>query len=360
MLKLKSLCILGVAAALMLSGCSSDNKENNEHISSNEGNITDGNVSVIVDPTEGEKAELTRPPEAARRIIKIGMVKNDPGAVSLASLIAENEDDAAFEKYTVTYAENYSALADMMRSKQFDVAVMPPAKALEIYASDKSVKVLASLTSKSYSLVGSDIASLADMSGKKVYMSSDDKTSACIFTKLMDYAGVTDCEIAYVQDSTALFNAVKSGDADYALMTEPYISMLKQEGIALGTYDFKEDWQRATEGNDYCSGSIVATNEFITQQRPVVDYMLADMQRSLEAVNTDAGSCAALAAKYGIADDAKALEAAYTSMDCGFFKERQMRYLVNNMFTIFDNASPELLGTDIPGEDFYFVTETSE
>lgn len=356
MIRRKSLCLLGIAAALMLSACGDKGGDNEEFVSHGE-NISNGNTSLIVDSSEGQRAELTRPPEAARVKITIGVVKNDPGAVTLAALAAENEDDAAFEIYEFVYADNYSQLAQMLKENTLGVALMPPSKALDMYAGDKSVKVIASLTGKSYRLVGDGLSSLSDLSGKTVYMSNDDKTSVCIMTKLVNYAGVKDCKFEYAADNATLYDMVKNGQADYAIMTEPYISMLKQEGVATGEYDFSQDWENATEGNSYCSGSVVATNEFMTKQKAVVDYMLADIQRSVDAVKSDADTCAEEAAKYGFADNSKAIGAAYTAMDCSFFKDKQMRYLIDNMFTAFDNADSEVLGTDIPDEGFYLVKE---
>ena len=355
MLKFKSLC-LAALTAVMLAGCGSKTKNNQEFVSHGE-NITNGNTSLIVDSSEGKKAELTMPPEEARVKLTVGVVKNDVAAVTLANLAEENENDTAFEKYEFVFADNYSALSDMIKNKTVGAAFMPPAEALDIYAADKSVKVLASVTGRSYRILGKDIASLTDLSGKTVYISSDDKTSAGIMTKLINYAGIKDCKLESVKDNAALYEAVKSGKAEYALLTEPYISMLKQGGSTVSEYDFRQDWENATVGNSYCTGCLIVTNEFMTTNAPVIDYMLADVERSVNAVKNAADNSAQEAAKHGLADDEKAVAAAYTSMDVGFYKDRQMRYLINNMFVAFDNADPDVLGTDAPDEEFYLVKE---
>ena len=85
-------------------------------------------------------------------------------------------------------------------------------------------------------------------------------------------------------------------------------------------YDFSQDWENATEGNSYSSSCVVATNEFLTKQNAVVDYMLADIERSVEAVKSDAATCAQAAARYGLADDAKAVS--YTHLDV--YKRQEM------------------------------------
>lgn len=352
----KSLCLLGIAAMLALPACSGDTPEGETYTSDGE-NIVNGNTSIILDEDEGQKAELTRPPEAARVTIDVGLVKNDVGAAALASLAEENEADESFEMYNIVYADNYTALASMMKDGTVGVGILSPSEALDMYAADKSVKVLASIAGKSYKLIGEGISSLSDLSGKTVYISNDDKTSLCLMTKLTAYAGVTDCTLEYAEDNAALTDMIKSGTAKYALLPETYITLLEQEGIVINEYDFAQDWENATEGNSYSSSCIVATNEFLTTQNAAVDYMLADMERSVEAVKSDTSSCAQAAVKYGLADDAKAVEAAYSGMDCEFYKDKQMRYLINNMFTAFDNADSDILGTDVPDEEFYLVKE---
>lgn len=358
MLKRKGLyrCLCAVVAAtLMLSACGK--KETTQEYVSHGENIVNGNTSLIVDETEGQKAALTRPPEDARMTLTIGVVKNDPSAITLASLAAENEEDAAFEKYTFKVASNYTELAEMLKSGEVGAAVLPPVKALDMYATDKSVKLLASVTKKSYELVGEGISSLSDLSGKTVYIPQEDKTYLCVMKKLLSYAAIDDCEIKYVQNNDELYSKVKSGEVEYALMTEPYISMLKQSGNAVATYDFSDEWSMAADGSSYCSGSVVATNEFISKQKAVIDYMLEDMSRSAEAIKNDAATCAENAVKYGFADDAKAVEDAYTGIDCMFFTGRQMRYFINSMLTTIEDVDDEVLGTDVPDEDFYLVKD---
>ncbi len=350
MIRRKGLCIAGLTAALLLSGCGSKAEDNQEFVSHGE-NIYNGNTALIVDSEEEKRAELTMPPEETRVKLTIGVVKNDVSAITLANLADENESDKAIEKNEFIYADNYEALVNMLKDKQIGAAFMPPAKAIDIYAADKSIKVLASVTGKSYRLLGDNIASLSDLSGKSVYLSQDDKTSLYIITKLLSYAGVNDCKIEYAKDNAELTGMLKADQAEYAVLTEPYISILKQEGEAVGEYDFTQDWLNAAEGNSYSSGCLIATKEFIEQKKAVVDYMLADIERSVNAALNDADVSAANAAKYGLTDNQKAVESAYTAMDIGFYKDKQMHYLINNMFTAF--------GDDVqaPDEDFYRIKD---
>jgi ABC-type nitrate/sulfonate/bicarbonate transport system substrate-binding protein len=354
MLKRRILCAL-VAATLMLSACGK--KEATEEYVSHGENIVNGNTSLIVDETEGQKAPLTRPPEDARMTLTVGVVKNDPSAITFAGLAAENESDEAFEKYTFKVAENYTELAEMLKSGEVGVAVLPPVKALDMYATDKSVKLLASVSQESYRLVGEGISSLSDLSGKTIYIPQEDKTYLCVMKNLLSYAGIKDCTIDYVQNNEELYSKVKSGEIKNALMTEPYISMLKQEGNAVATYDFTYEWITASEGSAYCSGSVVATNEYITKQKAVIDYMLEDMNRSAEAIKTDAATSAENAVKYGFADNAKAVEDAYANIDCTFLTGKGMRYFINSMLTFIENEDDEVLGTDVPDEEFYLVKD---
>lgn len=354
MFKKKSLCIIGIAAALMLSACG-QNEEN--VIVAEDGNVSNGDISIITDSEEGEKAELTRPPEEVRVELTIGVVKNDGSAMALSALAAENENDGCFEKYKFAYADNYTALAEQLKNKTIGVAILPPTKALDLYATDKSVKVLASISNMSYSIIGDGINSFSDLAGKKVYVSGDDKTSSCIMTKIIAYAGVKDCTVESVADNKTLFEMVKNGEAQCALVEEPYTSMLKKSGVQIHEYDFSEDWVNAAEGYDYCTGVLVATNEFLETNKSVVDYMLDDIERSLETINNDTKAYGENAVKFGFADDAQVAEEAYVGMDYDFEKDSDMRFVVNNMFGVFDNAGQDVLGTDVPDEGFYVVKD---
>ena len=352
----KSLCLIGAAAVLSLCACSGSGDDSQEFVSHGE-NITNGNTSLIVDSSEGERAELTMPPEASRVTLTVGLVKNDVGAVTLASLAQENQNNESFEKYNFVYAENYTALSQMLKDGTVGAAVMPPAEALDIYAADKSVKVIASLTGKSFKLVGENISSLTDLSGRTIYVSEDDKTAGCLIKKLTAYAGVNDYTISYARDNNELYTMAGNGTTDVALLPQTYISMLKENGAAIHEYDFSQDWENATEGNSYSTSCVVATNDFLETQKAVVDYMLADMERSVDAINSDTEGSANAAVTFGMADNSAAAADAYSGIDCGFYSGKQMRYLINNMFTIIDNADGEALGTEVPGEDFYLVKD---
>jgi len=140
-------------------------------------------------------------------------------------------------------------------------------------------------------------------------------------------------------------------------MTEPYISMLKQAGIPIGLYDITADWETTTGNHSYSSGCVVATNEFISTQKAVLDYMLADIERSVNAALSDSDTSAENAVKHGLADNEEAVAGAYASMDMNFFKDKQMRFLISNMLMDFENTDSEALGTDVPDKEFYFVKE---
>lgn len=355
MFKGKSLCIIGIAAALMLAACG-EKEETKEFVTHGE-NIANGNTALIMDSEEGKKAPLTRPPEDARVTLTIGVVKNDGAAMALSHLAAENERDESFEKYKLVYGDNYTDLAEQLKSKAIGAAVLPPAKALDLYAADKSVKILASISNRNYTIIGEGVNSLSDLSGKTVYVSGDDKTAYCILAKLFAYSGIKDCAVKTVSDNRALFEAVKNGEAQYALMQEPYRTMLKKDGVNVHQYDFGQDWENATEGSTYCTGCLVASNEFIDENKAAIDYMLDDIKRSVEAINNDTAAYGANAVKYGLTDNSETAEEAYPGMDCAFFKDKQMRFIMNNMFTAFDNAGQDVLGTDVPDEGFYMVKE---
>jgi NitT/TauT family transport system substrate-binding protein len=351
----------------MLSACSGKN-DDKQYVVQNGENVYNesGDTGIITDSDadKGGRPDVSMPPEEARFTLKVGFVKNDAAATAMASLAGENADDAAFEKYNFVCADNYTQLSEMLKNGDVGIGIMPPLKAMEMYAADKSVQVLASISGNSYKLVGKGVSSLSDLSGKTVYISGDDKTSVCTMTTLLSYAGVTDCTLNTVSDNAALYAAVKSGSAEYAMMTEPYISMLKQNGAVVDEYDFSQDWVNAIGGvaSSFSSDCVVATKEYLDSNKSVVAYMLADMNRSVEAVKDDGTTSATQAVEYGFADDAKSIEAAYTGMDLAFFDnyERQASYLINNMFTAFEDACPDVFGMEMPSAEFYYPTTKSE
>jgi ABC-type nitrate/sulfonate/bicarbonate transport system substrate-binding protein len=183
-------------------------------------------------------------------------------------------------------------------------------------------------------------------------------------TTLLSYAGIKDCTLQSVEDNSALYEAVKSGSADYAMLSEPYIAMLKQSGAVVAEYDFSQDWVNAVGGVDssFCGSCVVATKEYIDRNKSVISYMLADMNRSVEAVKNDGATCASQAVEYGFADDAKSVETAYTGMGLAFYTndKRQASYLINNMFTAFEDACPDVFGMEMPSGEFYYPTDKSE
>jgi NitT/TauT family transport system substrate-binding protein len=200
---------------------------------------------------------------------------------------------------------------------------------------------------------GETIQSLADLAGKTIYASGEGATPQYVLDYLLAENGLTDqVEVEYVGEHTALAAMVASGEAQVALLPEPFVSAVSVKNPAVRVaLDLNTAWEEAS-GTKLVMGVYIASRTFYNEHPDQVKAFLADYAASVEKVNTSADAAQKIA-DLGIVGSAaiaaQAIPRSYIVSITGQEAKTAAAAVLNVLFT----ANPKSVGGKLPGDDLY-------
>ena len=200
---------------------------------------------------------------------------------------------------------------------------------------------------------GDSIQSIADLAGKTIYASGEGATPQFVLDYLLAQNGLTDqVKVEYVGEHTALAAMVASGEAQIALLPEPFVSAVtvKNPDVRVAL-DLNSAWEAAS-GTKLVMGVYIASRTFYNEHPDQVKVFLADYAASVEKVNTSADAAQKIA-DLGIVGSAaiaqQAIPRSYIVSIAGDEAKNAASAVLNVLFT----ANPKSVGGKLPGDDLY-------
>ena len=294
-------------------------------------------------------------------LFAVGCAKAPAEPVNIAALkgptgmgISYMMDDTA--KYNVELQDAPDVVVGKFVNGEIDIAAVPLNLAAVLYNKTEGNVVLLNLDTLGVLYIvenGETINSLADLAGKTIYASGEGATPQYVLDYLLAQNGLTDqVKVEYVGEHTALAAMVASGEAQIALLPEPFVSavMVKNPDVRVAL-DLNSAWEAAS-GTKLVMGVYIASRTFYNEHPDQVKAFLADYAASVEKVNT-ASDAAQKIADLGIVGSAaiaqQAIPRSYIVSIAGDEAKNAASAVLNVLFT----ANPKSVGGKLPGDDLY-------
>ena len=286
---------------------------------------------------------------------------NGTTGFGMAPLISQRSAGTTALPYTFTVETDATVVRDGLINGSFDIGAVPTNVAALIYnRTSGGVKVLALNTRGVLYLVnkGSDVLTLADLSGKTVYCPA--QNPAFITNALLQAAAVTGVTL----DSTTyaapadLRDAVAAGLVDYAVLPEPMVTIAKsratQAGVTLTvSIDLTAEWDKYFTPGSLVQGCVVARTDFINQYPDAVTKFLEEYAASIAAVTADPETASQQIADAGIFAQAAVAKAAIPKCNLCCVTGSEMKTALSAFLAVMPLAS---IGGALPGDAFYYGT----
>ena len=268
--------------------------------------------------------------------------------------ISNMMDDTS--KYNVELQDAPDVVVGKFVNGEIDIAAVPLNLAAVLYNKTEGNVVLLNLDTLGVLYIvenGNTINSLADLAGKTIYASGEGATPQYVLDYLLAQNGLTDqVTVQYVGEHTALAAMVASGEAQIALLPEPFVSavMVKNPDVRVAL-DLNTAWEAAS-GTKLVMGVYIASRTFYNEHPDQVKAFLADYAASVEKVNTSADAAQKIA-DLGIVGSAaiaeQAIPRSYIVSITGDEAKSAASAVLNVLFT----ANPASVGGKLPGDDLY-------
>ena len=259
-------------------------------------------------------------------------------------------------KYNVELQDAPDVVVGKFVNGEIDIAAVPLNLAAVLYNKTEGNVVLLNLDTLGVLYIvenGNTVNSIADLAGKTIYASGEGATPQYVLDYLLAQNGLTDkVTVKYVGEHTALAAMVASGEAQIALLPEPFVSAVtvKNPDVRVAL-DLNTAWEEAS-GTKLVMGVYIASRTFYNEHPDQVKMFLADYAASVEKVNSSADAAQKIAdlGIVGSAEIAKqAIPRSYIVSITGDEAKTAASAVLNVLFT----ANPKSVGGKLPGDDLY-------
>jgi len=259
-------------------------------------------------------------------------------------------------KYNVELQDAPDVVVGKFVSGEIDIAAVPLNLAAVLYNKTEGNVVLLNLDTLGVLYIvenGETVQSLADLAGKTIYASGEGATPQYVLDYLLAANGLTDqVKVEYVGEHTALAAMVASGEAQIALLPEPFVSAVTVKNPAVRiALDLNNAWEAAS-GTKLVMGVYIASRTFYNEHPDQVKAFLADYAASVEKVNTSADAAQKIA-DLGIVGSAAIAEQAIPRSYIVSITGEEAKTAASAVLNVLFTANPASVGGKLPGDDLY-------
>jgi NitT/TauT family transport system substrate-binding protein len=290
--------------------------------------------------------------------VSMAVIKG-PTGMGAAQLMEQNAQGLSKNDYTVTVAASPDEVAAKVINKEVDIAMLPTNLAAVLYQKTQgSIEVAAVNTLGVLYLLekGDTIHSLADLSGKTVYMAGQGAVPQYVFQYLLDKNQVTDVTIQYMTEHAEVATALATGQADIVVLPEPNVSgVLMSDASARVALDFNQLWAETVgEESSFAMGCVIVQKDFLENNKEAFELFLEEYENSIVFAKENPEQTAQLIQKYEILPKAEIALKALPNCNIVYVDGILMKETLEPFYELLWNANPKAVGETMPDESFYY------
>jgi len=245
-----------------------------------------------------------------------------------------------------------------------DCAVMPVNVAAKLYNTGNDLKLLSVNVFGVLYLVGSDaIQTPSDLSGKVIVTIGKGATPDLSLKLILDGNGVeyVDSETAvdgkvalnYVADAPTAMKSLAAGNADYAILGEPQVSVAcKNLGVQI-VMDIQKEWS-ALVGEDTFTQAGFVMNKNVYENEALANALLRVLSRNPDYVMQDPAKVKKVIQKFGSSLQIDFTKDILTRCNLGAKSAADIKTSLQKYFNAILDYDPTFIGSKSPDEAFYY------
>ena len=201
--------------------------------------------------------------------------------------------------------------------------------------------------------------SINDLNGKTIYAYGQNQPSDIMLKYALEKSGVT-CTIEYADSVTTVVSSYfLPGNADYALVAEPYLSKIKQK-VEVNVIDVASVLKKLSEGSvEFIPQAAIYVYKELSKSQ--IKKILKVIEDNIAALNKDNSAYAKLLLEQdsnlyplftNLGEDV--LSGVCLNSGINYLKAYDNKAKLEEFFGIVDKANKNLFNGQVPSEDFYF------
>lgn len=296
--------------------------------------------------------------------VNIGMLKG-PTGIGAIQIMSEAEA-GNYEGYNCTLTPDVTDIVAKLTNGDLDIGALPTNTAVNLYNKTNSDIQMIDINCLGVLYIlenGDSIHTPADLRGRTIYVNGQGSNPEYVINYIIRKAGLepgVDVNIQF-KDASEIATMMISGDADLCMLPVPAVTtILMKNPDVRKALDVTEEYAAAADdGSQLTMGCIVARKDFLEKHPEEIALFIKRFRESSGYVLENRAEAAQLVAQYEITGSAEIAEAAIP--DCGIvsIEGDDMRPAIEGYLRVLFEASPESLGGAMPGDDFYYISNSN-
>lgn len=307
---------------------------------------------------------------AAEDTVRVGSMKG-PTSMGLLFLMEKAERGETEEAYEFQMTASADELLPLLAKGELDIALVPANTASVLYhRTEGEVSVIDINTLGVLNLVsGRDLWAngldgMEELRGKTIYLTGKGTTPDYVLQYLLRENGIDREEytLEYKAEAAEVAAVLAKDQEAVGLLPQPFAAAACMQNEKLRTVlDLSAEWERiqSDSGSSLVTGVTLVRNEFLEQNEEAVLTFLKEHAESAEAVNQYPEEGARLCVEAGIAAKEELAQEAIPKCSITCIKGEQMKRALSGYLKVLFEYSPESVGGELPGEDFYYRGEAA-
>ena len=298
----------------------------------------------------------------------VGVVDGAP-ALAVADIINGYDfDGKGYDVKTgVELSANAQTITASLINGELDMAIIPLNLASKLYNESKNLNLklaTVNIFGCLYMIGKNDLASVEDLKGKIVYTVGQNGTPEIIFNFLLSQAGieyeygdeVVDSNKVYVKvasQASEIIQALKGGNADYAILGEPAVTNICAKTGASVVMDMQAEWQKHHAEGKFVQAGLVVKGS-VAEKTEYLEALIAKLGQNKDYLSANVTSLKELYTNKGSAS----LKIDFTKeildrCNVGCSKASVEKANIVAFLTAVKNFKAPLVGGELPKDDFY-------
>ena len=316
-------------------------------------------LAVLTLALSGCANEPDPPAEAAT--VRIAAMRG-PTALGLLRLMYEQDQGTTQNNYEFTLLGSPDEVPPLLVRGEVDIAAVPGNLAAILFnAGAVDIQALAVVTLGVLHVIDmtGEINTIQDLAGRTIHVSPQGATPEFALNYVLNMNGLTpgvDVNIEFRAEHTELAALMETGQADIALLPEPFastvVARIPEAEFAL---DLTEEWNRVQSDYGLVMSVVVARREFLENNPEAVSILLSEYANSIAFVQNNVPEAAQLAVDFEIIGALPIAQAALPRTHVVFLNGDEMKRNLMGFYSVLYNENPASVGGSLPEEGFFFV-----
>lgn len=298
--------------------------------------------------------------------VRVGSLKG-PTSMGILFLMDRAGKGETRDTYEFQMAAGADELLPLMVKGELDIALIPANVAAVLYQKTEGGIVAVDINTLGvlYVVTGAaDVESIADLKGRTIYLTGKGTTPEASLRYVLEANGLVegDYTLEFKAEATEVAAVLAEDPAAVGLLPQPFVTAALMQNDALrAALDMNEEWMRAAGGSDSSNGMVtgvtVVRRAFLEEHPEAVEDFLKEHAASVEAVNQDVETGAALAVAAGIVAKEPIAQRAIPECHISCITGSDMKEDLSAYLDVLAGFDSSLVGGQVPGDDFYYEYE---